>query len=264
MGKRTIYKGHQETWACWTSGKKSMAGPLYPLIDGLALGSLVCLESLQHLSWIKGKWFHIYFLCWLVQKPKTLMVLCILFVGNERNYVFMVKPSWREKGSYVIPTGTLTWMFTFGPGCISVLYRGFPYLEREESHGNIRLVYWCWKGNVYYPGMKALALSLVSLPLSQVYFLFLLRAAFIPAFQLFPLSRYIHLLAFPCRPKLVHPELAFRPVKEGWRGGQNPVKESKYQLRCAVFTSHLTYLFESCVSSASSLPDFSGTIYPFL
>lgn len=74
MGKRTIYKGHQETWACWTSGKKSMAGPLYPLIDGLALGSLVCLESLQHLSWIKGKWFHIYFLCWLVQKPKTLMV----------------------------------------------------------------------------------------------------------------------------------------------------------------------------------------------
>lgn len=64
-------------------------------------------------------------------------------------------------------------------------------------------------------GMRALALSLVSLPLRQFYFLFLLRAVCISAFKSFTLARYTHLSAFTHVLTLVNPELTSYPIKKG-------------------------------------------------
>lgn len=233
---------------------------LAPVPLDSCVGLSVFLASLQHPSWIKGKENHFIsvFCVNMYRSPKYWW--CVRYLSYLLGIKAIAFSWWNKNGERKVhmwyPRDIDVEVWIWVRVYLSLTQR--ISLSRERGGPS---KYLCsllmLEGDVYCHGMRTLILSLVSLPLSHVYFLFLSRSVFIPAFQSFSLSRYIHLSAFTCGPTLVNPELASCPIKEGWKRGQNPARESRSLLWCAVLTSHLTCPFESCVSSGSSLPGLS-------
>lgn len=107
--------------------------------------------------------------------------------------------------------------------------------------------------------MRIWILLLVSLPLSQFYFLSLSKPVCIPASKSFILSRDTYLSALTCRPMLANPQLASCPAKERWSLGQNPARESRSLLWFTLLMSHFDLTLSS-TSPDSWLLDFSLTV----
>lgn len=81
---KQFMRGNQETLVSWVSGAESMACSVsFDWCVGSGLTGLSSFPAAPYLDKRKRKQFHLYFLCWYVQKPKIFMVFFILAICWE-------------------------------------------------------------------------------------------------------------------------------------------------------------------------------------